>query len=369
MKNASARQLSTILKTCLPLLAALALANQAAAQGSHAGAPARQAAHLQACGAAWDAAAPYPAGSLASRGGVNYTAAYWTQGNAPSADSAGAGQPWIAGASCRPAAKTAAKAADHDANFSPATLQFLKANTGLDGEQWDNIMKLINKPEQDSLDWTKFYGYCEDIGDKRGFTIGIFGATTGGPNDGGPDAPALFKAFDAASGAANPSIIGGLNRAGAHGAMQGAILKISDDKKTFCNKIGALQNNAAWREAMWRTFYAVYIQFSVQQARQRGFNSALTIGSFVDTALNQGASGDSGTLAGVLSRSGNSADEKTFLTRFYAERSKIVDSNDYNQPPNGKNRVKQWSTLLGMGETDLKNADAAVLKVTGWQMK
>ena len=42
-------------------------------------------------------------------------------------------------------------------------------------------MQLVNKPEQDSLDWPKFYGYCEDIDDERGFTIGIFGATTGGP--------------------------------------------------------------------------------------------------------------------------------------------------------------------------------------------
>lgn len=74
----------------------------------------------------------------------------------------------------------AAAAGSHDANFSPETLQFLKANTGLDGEQWDNIMKLVNKPEQDDLNWTKYYGYCEDIGDDRGYTIGIFGATTGG---------------------------------------------------------------------------------------------------------------------------------------------------------------------------------------------
>ncbi|OHX21088.1 chitosanase [Chromobacterium sphagni] len=362
--------MSKIMLTCLSAVGALALAGQASAQGSSAGAPARQAARMESCSPAWNRATAYSAGGAASRDGVNYTAAYWTQGNIPSAGaSANGGQPWIAGASCRPAAKTAAKTSDHDANFSPATLQFLKTNTGLDGEQWDNIMKLINKPEQDSLDWTKFYGYCEDIGDRRGFTIGIFGATTGGPNDGGPDGPALFKEFDAASGAANPSIIGGLNRAGAHGSMQGAILKISDDKKTFCGKIGALQSNAAWREAMWHTFYNVYIKFSIQQARQRGFSTALTIGSFVDTALNQGASGDSGTLAGVLSRSGSSSDEKTFMTSFYAQRSKIVDTNDYNQPPNGKNRVKQWSTLLGMGETDLKNADAAVLKVTDWQLK
>ncbi|OAB42828.1 chitosanase [Paenibacillus glacialis] len=262
-----------------------------------------------------------------------------------------------------------AAAIDHDANFSPATLKFLKTNTGLDGEQWNNIMKLVNKAEQDKLDWTKFYGYCEDIDDERGYTIGIFGATTGGPRDTGPDGPALFKEFDAASGASNPSIQGGLKRAGVKGTMSGSILNITDSDSVFVKKINALQKNAAWREAMWRTFYNVYIKYSVQQAKNRGFNSALTIGSFVDTALNHGASGGSDSLEGILSRSGNSTNEKTFMTNFYAKRTLIVDTNEYNQPPNGKNRVKQYSTLLSSGETDLKNADAAVVKATSWIMK
>ena len=268
----------------------------------------------------------------------------------------------------QPGATTATLDA-HDAKFSPATLQFLKTNTGLDGEQWDNIMQVVNKPEQDSLDWPKFYGYCENIGDNRGYTIGIFGATTGGSNDTGPDGPALFKAFDAASGASNPSIAGGLTRAGVHGKMSGSILKITDSASVFCGKIKTLQSNANWRAAMWQTFYNVYIKYSVQQARNRGFNSAVTIGAFVDAALNQGATGDSGSLEGMLSRSGSSNNEKTFLTSFLAQRTKIVDTNDYNQPPNGKNRVKQWSNLLNDGETDLKNADAEIRKVTSWVMK
>ena len=359
------KKLSKALLLCCSLLA---LSLNAGAHGLPAGSQARLEARIAPCDAAWVDGAAYTAGDKVSYGGVNYSAAYWTQGNNPAGSSGAstAAQPWVSGASCQQA-KAAAN--DHDANFSPATLQFLKTNTGLDGEQWDNIMKLINKPEQDSLNWTKYYGYCENINDDRGYTIGIFGATTGGSNDEGPDGPALFKEFDAASGAVNPSIAGGLARAGAHGNMQGAILKITDSKADFYKKIEALQNNPAWREAMWHTFYNVYIKYSLQQARQRGFTSALTIGSFVDTALNQGASGDSGSLEGVLSRSGKSTDEKTFMTSFYAQRSKIVDTNQYNQPPNGKNRVKEWSTLLGLGETDLKNADADVVKVTSWTMK
>lgn len=103
-------------------------------------------------------------------------------------------------------------AGNPDSNFSPATLQFLRDNTGLDGEQWNNIMMLVNKPEQDDLNWINFYGYCEDIDDDRGYTIGIFGATTGGSNDTGPDGPDLFKAYDAAKGASNPSVKGAFTR-------------------------------------------------------------------------------------------------------------------------------------------------------------
>ena len=290
-----------------------------------------------------------------------------TATDAPSLYEFVANAPAAATPAVTPATTTASSS--HDAKFSPATLQFLKTNTGLDGEQWDNIMQVVNKPEQDSLDWPKFYGYCENIGDNRGYTIGIFGATTGGSNDTGPDGPALFKAFDAASGASSPSIAGGLTRAGVHGKMSGSILKISDSASVFCGKIKNLQANANWRAAMWQTFYDVYIKYSITQAHNRGFNSALTIGAFVDAALNQGASGDSGSLQGMLSRSGSSSNEKTFLTSFFAQRSKIVDTNDYNQPPNGKNRVKQWSNLLNDGETDLKNADAEIIKVTNWQLK
>lgn len=277
--------------------------------------------------------------------------------------------PGLAGLAQAATPTTAATLDAHDAKFSPATLAFLKANTGLDGEQWDNIMQVVNKPEQDSLDWPKFYGYCENINDNRGYTIGIFGATTGGSNDTGPDGPALFKAFDAASGASNPSIQGGLARAGVHGQMSGSILKITDSASVFCGKIRALQTSANWRAAMWQTFYNVYIKYSVQQARNRGFTSAVTIGAFVDAALNQGATGDSGSLEGMLARSGSSTNEKTFLTSFLAQRTKIVDTHDYNQPPNGKNRVKQWSRLLTDGETDLKNADAEIKKVTNWVLQ
>jgi len=57
------------------------------------------------------------------------------------------------------------------------------------------------------------------------------------------------------------------------------------------------------------------------------------------------------------------------MTQFYKVRTKVVDTNEYNQAPNGANRVKQWSTLLSQGETDLLNCDAQILSVTSWEMQ
>jgi hypothetical protein len=54
------------------------------------------------CWAAWDSTAVYTAGGQVSYNGVNYQAAYWTQGDNPAAKSGaqGSGQPWIPEGSC-----------------------------------------------------------------------------------------------------------------------------------------------------------------------------------------------------------------------------------------------------------------------------
>jgi chitosanase len=266
-------------------------------------------------------------------------------------------------------------ATSHDSNFSTTTLDFLWANTGLDGEQWDNIMKLVNKPEQDSLNWVQAYSYCENIGDNRGFTIGIVGATTGGSNDGGPDGPALFKNFDALKGASSPTTLNGLKRLGITASMSGSIIKFNsadtsgNTNSKFCKAIHNLQNDAQWRAAIWQTAYNSYIRVAMTNAKARGYTSAATIGSFFDTALNQGGDGDSNSLQGLINKTGSASSESAFMTKFHNLRLKVVNTNDYNQSPNGTNRVKEWMQLFTDGKISLKNADAEVVKVTSWTMK
>lgn len=260
----------------------------------------------------------------------------------------------------------------HDAKFSPQTLQFLTANTGLNGEQWDNIMKLVNKPEQDSLDWVKAYSYCENINDGRGFTIGLVGATTGGSNDGGPDGPALFKIFDGLKGASAPSTLGGLKRIGITATMSGSIIKFSSADTSgnmssrLCTGIKGLQNDAQWRAAVWQSAYDSYISVAMRNARSRGYLSAATIGSFFDTALNQGGEGDSNSLQGLIDQIGTASSERAYMLKFHNKRLTVVNTNQYNQAPNGTRRVEQWMRLWDDGYQNLIDADAEVVKVTSW---
>jgi chitinase len=65
-----------------------------------ASAPAAQAATT--CAAAWSATTVYTGGQQASESGINYTAAYWTEGNNPATSNggSGSGQPWISDGAC-----------------------------------------------------------------------------------------------------------------------------------------------------------------------------------------------------------------------------------------------------------------------------
>src|ERR1700748_1123231 len=55
-----------------------------------------------ACYTTWNSTTAYNGGATVSYNGVNYTAAFWTQGNNPSTNNgpAGSGQPWISNGAC-----------------------------------------------------------------------------------------------------------------------------------------------------------------------------------------------------------------------------------------------------------------------------
>lgn len=51
--------------------------------------------------------------------------------------------------------------------------------TRMTPKQVDVTLQLIGLPENSTTHWWKNYDYCENIDDDRGFTVTIFGATSG----------------------------------------------------------------------------------------------------------------------------------------------------------------------------------------------
>jgi len=144
------------------------------------------------------------------------------------------------------------------------------------------------------------------------------------------------------------------------------ILKIGN-QKGFCRAVNALESNPTWRDAVWQQFYAEYWSAAMSAVKARGYASALTIGALVDCALNQGAQGPD-SLAWVLKRTGSARNETEFLADFLKVRMTVVDTHQFNQPPNGLSRVRQWQELLAAGAMSLTDCDALIEKVTSWVM-
>ncbi|MBU9177074.1 hypothetical protein [Burkholderia gladioli] len=46
-----------------------------------------------------------------------------------------------------------------------------------------------------------------------------------------------------------------------------------------------------------------------------------------------------------------------------------MDTDHFNQEPNGLNRVKQWDSLLNEGLSNLRSCDADIVKATSWKTK
>src|SRR5579871_5147504 len=72
-----------------------------------------------ACYAAWNSSTAYNGGAQVSYNGVNYTAAYWTQGQNPSTNNgpAGSGEPWISDGPC--GGPTATPSPNHSPSPTP----------------------------------------------------------------------------------------------------------------------------------------------------------------------------------------------------------------------------------------------------------
>ncbi len=216
--------------------------------------------------------------------------------------------------------------------FPPGTLNELQnlTFTGLDVQQITNILGMINGPEQSNSKWwltsdrQLIYAYAEDIGDGRGVTIGIYGATTG---FGYRDADVIWENYNQNFG------------------------KLS--KEEIIQKVHEVAHDHKWWKAQWDAYISTYWNPAVALLTSKQYTEALSIGVLVDTAMNAGMEDDDQEHWGVnhlfQEAIADTDNEQDFLEKFLELRLKFPTKNSGNM----KKRVGAWQKLLRDRQWDM----------------
>lgn len=162
---------------------------------------------------------------------------------------------------------------------------YISQTLGLETRQVSTILSMIGGPEQSNVEWFKqnngksVFGYCENIDDDRGVTMGISGFVSKYT-----EFDTVFKNYnvnDYRKETGNP-----------------------DDCKPFskcklCDWVNARGNDPNWIAAQWMVYHEKYIVPVMKfMPKQPNLNNALIKGLLLDTAMNAGL-GDEGNAWGM----------------------------------------------------------------------
>jgi hypothetical protein len=140
---------------------------------------------------------------------------------------------------------------------------------GMDAEQLSNILSMIGGPEQSNVQWwlgvdrKNVYGYCENINDGRGVTVGLSGFVTKWG-----EAQKLVKA-------------GG---GGSFDVNQCAPRKSCP----FCDWVRANGNNQKFIDAQWNSYVNNFMKLVPKYIPSQFKGNALIKGMMLDLAMNAG---------------------------------------------------------------------------------
>ena len=217
------------------------------------------------------------------------------------------------------------------------TLDERRAQTRRSALQLTNDRARIAGPEQARTEWwldasgRSIYGYAEAIGDGRGVTIGPFGATTG---RGYEDADAIWKAYG------NAADLGKL------------------PEPELIAKVRSLEDDPAWRRAVWDAYIATYWRPARELLRAHGFGKALTFGAVLDAAMNAGIEDDSSKSWGAAhlvqaAHDVSGPDEDAFVAAFLELRARYPTerSGDMDR------RIGAWRRLARKNAWNLEMQD------------
>lgn len=214
-------------------------------------------------------------------------------------------------------------------HFPAGVAEKLLDVTALDATQLEAVLGMIQGPEQATTKWWldadggSVYGYAEDIGDGRGVTIGLYGATTGRGYD---DATRLFAAYG------RPDVPG---------------MKPKDIVKA----VRSFAADPKWQTTMWDSYIAEYI---APTKAMLPYASALTFGAVLDASMNAGLDDDSKTSWGSRHLVREAAKSTHTESEFVAELLRLRRAYPTEHSGDMTRRIDAWERLLKDNRWDMR---------------
>ena len=201
--------------------------------------------------------------------------------------------------------------ASYNQKFPSGALDRIIKASGLTLDQIDKIMMLIMQFEQSDTRWWLYYGYCRalsyDWNEKdRGITLSLYGATTN-KGSSGSDGYRLVKAYgktlqqmgytDDKSCCQMPGCkdekywtLTRTGRPNPNDDSEAMNIQQLSASCPFCKTISGLNDDPAWRTAVWKAFTDEYWLSAIAAVKASKLpQKAATYGFLVDWALNEGA--------------------------------------------------------------------------------
>ena len=217
---------------------------------------------------------------------------------------------------------------------------FVLRTLGLEADQVSAIFSLIGGPEQSSVEWWKktngknVYGYCENIDDGRGVTMGLAGFVS---NWGEIDNVFKEAGYDRKN-AGDP--------------------KDCKPRKgcKLCDWIEQHGEDQKWIDAQWKRYHDGYMVYVPRLIPKQFADNALIKGLLLDTAMNAGitSEGDAWGME-TLAKTAKGDTPTDWVNNFCDLRYKHFTTG--NTENGKKGRLLTWRTLAKDGKWDLRNMD------------
>lgn len=209
---------------------------------------------------------------------------------------------------------------------------------GVDADQMSAILSMIGGPEQSNVEWWKgvdrksVYGYCENINDGRGVTVGVSGFVTKWGL-----VQKMIKEY------------GGADNLDPNQCKPGKPTKCS-----LCDWVRARGDDDRWIEIQWKTYADNYMKLVTKYIPRRFRKNALIKGLLLDTAMNAGEfkEGDAWGIKEVSNAAKKEKDPMLYVMSFLKARGDHFTSG--NTEKMRKGRLGAWEKLARDGKWDMR---------------